>query len=128
MEQYRTARKRPEELPIDVETVLNAQKIGRYYLEHAKAAFSMGSLTDTKAERDAKTIWKKLKGKREISKRDLYQMMKKRAGFEKVDGLNAGLEGLEARHYIRYPGTQNLQKLQNRGGRPSTLIVVNPKA
>ena len=128
VEQYPKTRRRPEEFPIDRETVLNAQEIGRYYLEHAKAAFSMGSLTDTDAERDAKAIWKKLKGKREISKRDLYQMMKQRAGFEKSDGLNAGLEELERRHYIRMGNTQYPQNTQKSRGRPSVVILINPKA
>lgn len=128
VEQYRTAHKFPEELPIDRETVLNAQRIGRYYLEHAKAAFSMGSLTDTDAEKDAKAIWKKLKGKREISRRDLHQMVKGRTGFEKSEGLDAGLEELERRHYIRMGDSRNSQNSQKSRGRHSTVILINPKA
>ena len=128
VEQHPQTRKLPEESPIDRETVLNAQEIGRYYLEHAKAAFSMGSLTDTDAEKDAKAIWRKLKGKREISKRDLYQMMKQRAGFERADNLNAGLEELERRHYIRMGDTQYPQNTQKSRGRPSVVILINPKA
>ena len=119
-EQYRTAHKFPEELPIDRETVLNAQEIGRYYLEHAKAAFDMGSLTDTAAERDAKAIWKKLKGKREISKRDLHRLCMGRAGFEKADGMNDGLAELERRGYIR------METKQGARGRASQIICVNP--
>ena len=126
VEQHPKTRKLPEEVPIDRETVLNAQEIGRYYLEHAKAAFSMGNLTDSEAERDAKVLWKKLEGRQEISKRDLYQMMKKRTGFEKADSLNAGLEELERRGYIRV-GIPVPQNPQNRGGRPSVVILINPK-
>lgn len=121
-EQYRTARKFPEDLPIDRETVLNAQEIGRYYLEHAKAAFSMGSLSDTDAERDAKAIWEKLKGKREISKRDLHRLCMGRAGFEKADGMNDGLAELERRGYIR------METKQGARGRASQVICVNPTA
>ena len=119
-EQYRTAHKFPEELPIDRETVLNAQEIGRYYLEHAKAAFDMGSLTDTAAERDAKAIWKKLKSKREISKRDLHRLCMGRAGFEKADGMNDGLAELERLGYIR------METKQGARGRASQIICVNP--
>lgn len=121
VEQYGGA-KVPEELPIDRETVLNAQKIGRYYLEHAKAAFSMGSLSDTDAERDAKAIWQKLKGKREISKRDLHRLCMGRAGFEKADGMNAGLDELTRRGYIR------VETKQGARGRASQTIFVNPTA
>ena len=130
VEQYPKTLQRPEDFPIDRETALNAQEIGRYYLEHAQAAFSMGSLTDTDAERDAKAIWKKLKGKREISKRDLHQMVKGRAGFEKAEGLDAGLGELERRHYIRTGDSQSQysQNAQKARGRRSVVILINPKA
>src|SRR5699024_1411516 len=48
-------------LPMELETMEAAEQIGEYFLAHAKAAFRMMGLMDTRAEKDARYLLKHLK-------------------------------------------------------------------
>lgn len=119
-------------VPVSGETMKNAIGMGRYFLEHAKAAFAIMGLSDSPVVKDAKYILKRLdeSGLHEISKRDLFDLCKGRAGMEKVEGMEPGLNELVQRGYIRLfkvvPESQNSQNSQKRRGRPSWMIEVNP--
>lgn len=111
---------RPEDSEISGETYQNAVRAGKFFLEHAKAAFDVGDLLDTPETRDAKALWKRLGGVTEISKRDLYERVKGR--FAKASGMDPGLDELTRRGYVR-------REVRSSGrGRPSEIIVCNPDA
>ena len=62
-----------------------------------------------------------------ISKRDLHRLCENKTGFEKVEGLDNGLEELRKRGYIRIAKPTEPTKPQ--GGRPkSPIIYINPIA
>ena len=117
--------------PVSGETMSKAIQVGRYFLEHAKAAFAIMGLSDPPEVKDAKYILKRLNeyGQHEISKRNLYQLCRNRSGMEKAEGMEKGLNELVQRGYIRIfkiqPESQNSQNPQ-KGGRPSWMIEVNP--
>lgn len=122
-------------VPVSGETMRNAIEMGRYFLAHAKAAFAIMGLSDPPEVKDAKYILKRIdeSGLHEISKRDLHQMCKDKVGMEKVEGMEAGLNELVRRGYIRIfkagsksQNSQNPQNPKKRGGRPSWIIEVNP--
>lgn len=121
-------------VPVSGETMRNAIGMGRYFLAHAKAAFAIMGLSDPPAVKDAKYILKRIdeSGLHEISKRDLFDRCKNRAGMEKVEGMEPGLNELIQRGYIRIfkadTESQKSQKSQNskkKSGRPSWMIEVN---
>lgn len=117
--------------PVSGETMSKAIQVGRYFLEHAKAAFTIMGLPDPPEVKDAKYILKRLNesGLHTISKRDLFDRCRGRTGMEKVEGMEPGLNELIQRGYIRVfkarPESQNPQNPQ-KGGRPSWMIEVNP--
>ncbi|KJJ71703.1 YfjI family protein [Clostridium sp. FS41] len=122
-------------VPVSGETMKNAIGMGRYFLEHAKAAFAIMGLSDPPEVKDAKYILKRLdeSGLHEISKRDLFDSCKGRTGMERVEGMEPGLNELIQRGYIRLfkaepesQKSQNSQNSQKRRGRPSWMIEVNP--
>lgn len=119
-------------VPVSGETMKNAIGMGRYFLEHAKAAFMVMGLSDTPEVKDAKYILKRLdeSGLHEISKKNLFELCRGRTGMEKVEGMEPGLSELVQRGYIRLfkvrLESQNPQNPQNKGGRPSWMIEVNP--
>lgn len=110
---------RPWEQRINADTVKNAIQIGKYLIEHAKAAFDiMGDNEDIEA---AKTFlrWIDKTGTREFKKRDLFQSVK--GSFPKVEMLDAGLSILIDYGYIREKASK-----KNKAGRPSMIFEVNP--
>lgn len=122
-------------VPVSGETMKNAIEMGRYFLAHAKAAFAIMGLSDPPEVKDAKYILKRIdeSGLHEISKRDLFDLCKGRAGMEKVEGMEPGLNELIQRGYIRIfkadtesQNSQNSQNSQKKRGRPSWIIEVNP--
>lgn len=118
--------------PVSGETMSKAIQVGRYFLEHAKAAFAIMGLSDPPEVKDAKYILKRLNesGLHTISKRDLFDRCKGRTGMEKVEGMEPGLNELIQRGYIRVfkaePESQKSQNSQKKRGRPSWMIEVNP--
>lgn len=122
---------RAAEVPISGETVRRAGKIGEYFLAHAIAAYQLSGQMDDQPTKDAKYILKRLDstGKTEIKKRDLFELCKGRVGLETAEKMEPGLDVLVKRGYIRIgqpPKSQNSQKSQNRGRKPSPMIYVNP--
>ncbi len=114
---------------VEAETMKNAVDFGRYFTNHARAIFGLAGLLDPPEIQDAKYIWSRLKAIEgdHISKRDLYQMCRDKTGFEKVEGLDSGLEELRKRGYIHILKPPKAPKPQ--GGRPkSPIIYINPIA
>lgn len=112
------------EVKVEADTMRNAINIGRYYLEHAKAVFTLYGMYDPPEVKNAKYILKRIDstGLTQISKRDVFQLCKKKQGFEKSDSENfaSGLEELRRRGYIK------IEMDKSTGGRPTEIIVLNP--
>ena len=74
---------------------------------------------------DAKYILKRLDstGQTELSKRDLYQLCRSKAGFETITGLDGGLSVLSKMGYIRIAKV----RVGEKGGRPSERVFLNPE-
>ena len=106
--------------PVDRETMENAVSIGRYFLEHAKAAYSlMGADTVNK---DAQHLLSFIKRERlaEFSRRDAMRLCR---SFKTADSLQPVLNRLCEYGYIAV-------KLQEPtlgvGRRPSEIYLTNP--
>lgn len=106
------------EVPVSLETMLNAQTIGGYYLAHAQAAFQVMGLTEGPEVKDAKYILRRLRGQAEISKRDLFQLCNGR--FRCVEDMEPGLKTLIERGYLAI-------ETRKTGGRPTEKIYLNPQ-
>lgn len=112
------------EIKVEADTMKSAIEIGRYYLEHAKAVFLLSGMYDPPEVKNAKYILKRIDstGLVQISKRDVFQLCKKKEGFETAESENfvTGLEELRRRGYIK------IDKDKSTGGRPTEMIVLNP--
>lgn len=108
--------------PLEGDTMKAAIGIGRYFLEHAKAAFEIMGASEDKALQDAKYILKRLDstGQAEISKKDLFDLCKGK--IRTVEGMESGIKALVERGYIR------IQKVKSGGrGRPTERVFKNPE-
>ncbi len=113
--------------PVSGETMASAIEIGKYYLEHSKAAFDIMGLSDPPDVQDAKYIISRLdtnnkntnNTKNEITKRDLWQLCK--GHFKEVEEMEPGLQCLVEHGYIAI-----VRESQGRG-RPSEKIYINPE-
>lgn len=116
---------------LEKDTMESAIKIGKYYLEHSRAAFDIMGLADPPEIKDAKYIISRLEKnifatknikniKKEISKRDLWQLCK--GHFRTVDEMDQGLLCLVEHSYIAIKS----EKSQGRG-RPSEKVFINPE-
>lgn len=112
------------EVKVEAETMENAIKIGRYYLEHAKAVFMMSGMYDPPEVKNAKYILKRIDstGLTQIGRRDVYQLCRNKKGFETSDSENflTGLEELRRRGYIK------IDRNTSTGGRPTEMVILNP--
>lgn len=104
-------------------TMEQAIEIGRYFLEHAQAAFETTDALDPEEVRDAKYILKRLRNSKhmdssELSKKQLFDIC--RSHFNKVENMEPALRCLSEHGYIR------VQKQQT-SGRPSERILLNPE-
>lgn len=115
-------------VPVEEDTMRSAIEIGKYYLEHSKAAFDIMGLSDPPEVQDAKYIISRLNTyikntnntkKDFISKRDLWQLCKGR--FTAVEEMEPGLHCLKEHGYIAI-----VKEIQGRG-RPSEKIYINPE-
>ena len=110
---------------LEEETMKEAIKIGRYFLEHAMASFKIAGLAIPQEEKDAKYILGKLEeyhasqNTQNITKRELHQVCRGR--FCKIEDMQVGLEELTRRNYIRIEKKKTGQR-----GRPTEVIEVNP--
>jgi hypothetical protein len=113
----------PSTIPISVETMRAAIVLGRFYLEHAVAAFA-SMRTDSEVE-DAVYLWDWIRrsGANEFSMRDAYQGTRGR--FQRVKDLRPCLDLLVDHNYIRERQTA----VTGRAGRPrGAQYDVNPLA
>lgn len=101
-------------------TMQSAITIGRYFLEHAKAAFRLMGLGESQDVKDAKYILKRIDstGQTEISKKELFDLCRKKEGFEQVEYMDPVLNLLIDHGYIR------LEKVKT-GGRPTEKIILS---
>ena len=117
-------------IPIPGETIRRAGKIGKYFLAHAICAYQLAGQMDDQPTKDAKYILKRLDstGKTEISKSELQQLCKDRAGLKTAEQMEPGLDVLARRGYIiiKKASTSENSKNPKKGGRPSPTIYVNP--
>ena len=111
-------------VPLEEETMKSAITIGKYYLEHSKAAFDIMGLMETQDIKDAKYIITHLEQrdlcdlKDFISKRDAIRLCRK---FKNAEEMEPGLQCLVEHGYIA------IVKESQGKGRPSEKIYVNPE-
>ncbi len=111
------------EKAVSDETMESAIAIGRYFLEHAQAAFAATDALEPEDVRDAKYVLKRLRKTKyaessELSKKELFDIC--RSHFKKVENMEPALQCLVERGYIR---TQTLHT----SGRPTERIFLNPE-
>lgn len=105
---------------LSVSTMREAVCIGRYFLEHAQAAFRLMGASESKTVKEAKYILKRLQstGRAEISKRDLLRLCGGR--LTTAEAMQPGLDELARRGYVR------IEKAKSSGrGRAAEKIIVN---
>lgn len=112
---------------LEEDTMKSAIEIGKYYLEHSKAAFDIMGLSDPPEVQDAKYIISRLEQNdlndkndkiNSISKRDALRMCQR---FKTLEEMEPGLRCLEEHGYIAIA-----RESQGRG-RPSEKIYINPE-
>ena len=101
-------------------TLQNAITIGRYFLDHAQAAFHLMGMGESQEVKDAKYILKRIDsiGQTEITKRDLFRLCDGR--FPNIELMEAGLKLLVDHGYLR------TEKVKT-GGRPTEIVILNPE-
>lgn len=106
------------QIPISAETMSAAVELGHYYSSHALAAHNIMGANEE--DSDARYLWKRIAAinSDRISKRDLQRISKK---FKKVNDMEPAIRVLTEMNYIR-------EIVQQTGGRPTTVLVVNPRA
>ena len=108
------------QVPVSLDTMKAAQTIGGYFLEHTRAAFQIMGLTESKADKDAKYILKRMAAAdfADTTKRELFRQCDGR--MHSVEEMEPGLKVLVDRGYIRIDKA-------NTGGRPTEKIIFNPE-
>jgi hypothetical protein len=113
---------------LEGQTMNEAILIGRYFMEHAMAAFKIAGLAVPQEEKDAKYILSKLEEQyisqnpqnpQNIRVRDLYQVCKGK--FQAMEEMQPGFNELIKRNYIHIEKVKTGQR-----GRPTEVIEVNP--
>ena len=109
------------------DTMSAAIEIGKYYLEHSKAAFDIMGLSEPQEVKDARYIISRIdhntnntNNTKNITKRDVWQLCKGR--FRTVEEMEPGLKVLEDHGYIA-----GVKENSGRRGRPSEKIYINPE-
>ncbi len=102
-------------------TMQAAITIGRYFLEHAKAAFRLMGLGESQDVKDAKYILKRIDstGQTEISKMDLIRLCGR---FKSVEDMEPILNVLVDHGYIKIEKARTGKR-----GRPAETIYLNPE-
>lgn len=115
-------------VPMSAETLQNAIDFGKYYLEHAKAAFELAGLADPPEIKDAIYIINRIAPEsknvrndkiRWITKRDAFRLCER---FEAVKEMEPGLNALIEHGYIAI-----IPVSTGKRGRPSDVICINPE-
>jgi len=102
--------------PVEADTMDRAVQLGRYFTEHARAAFRQMGMDPVIGDAQAFLAWIKRSGNDGFSKRDLFNGVRS-TRFQKAADLDEGLAVLVDHGYVRLakaPGTSE------RGGRPSS--------
>lgn len=110
----------PAKYPVSKQTMDNAIEIGRYFLEHAKYAFSL--MGADKILNDAQHILKKLSSQqaKELTKYQIFRLC--RGVFSKVDDVTSPLELL-----VEYGYLKERVYTTPTGGRPKAAgYMLNP--
>ena len=102
--------------PIDADTMERAVELGRYFTEHARAAFRQMGMDPLIADAQALLAWIKRSEAAEFSKRDLFNGVRG-SRFQKAADLDESLALLIDHGYVRLarPPETTVQ-----GGRPSS--------
>jgi hypothetical protein len=115
---------RPEDVPMNTATIRAAIEIGAYFHHHARIMVRM--MHGREGQSDAAAILEVLRTVEgtSISRRDLWQRVKNRSGFER-DDLGAALGVLEDHGWIR---REIIAAREGKapGGRRSEVIHINP--
>ena len=113
------------ENPIDGKTMKDAISIAHYFIDHAKFMFDITGASESREDKLAKYILKRLEGtgENEISKRNLFDICHDKSGLETTEDFDKILRVLVDRGYIAIEKTKN-----SKGGRPSEKIKINPEA
>lgn len=108
--------------PVDRETMENAVSIGRYFLEHAKAAYSL--MGADAVNKNARLFLAAVKRKRlaEFSRRDAMRLYR---GCKTVESLQPVLDRLCEYGYLAVKPQEPVSGI---GRRPSEVYVTNPAA
>lgn len=112
----------PERDEIDVDTIRSAIAIGAYFHHHARIMFRMMYGRNGQSEAGEVLDVLRTVGSDSITKRNLYQRIKRRAAFQTVDALNPALDTLEDYGWIHRE-----KQTGPEGGRPSEIIFLNPE-
>ena len=116
-------------VPMSAETLQNAIDFGKYYLEHAKAAFELAGLADPPEIKDAIYIINRIAPEsknsrnsniRQITKRNAFDLCK--GHFKTVKQMDPGLNALIEHGYIAI-----IPVSTGKRGRPSDVICINPE-
>jgi hypothetical protein len=110
----------PEPLVIDAATMANAIRIARYFISHAKAAFSLMGADNT--IKQSKYVLNAIKnsGLAEFNKRDIMRLCR---SFKKADDLQPVLDHLVDYGYIAVKGSGIYS---GKGRPPAQSYIVNP--
>lgn len=102
--------------PVDADTMERAVELGRYFTEHARAAFRQMGMDPLIADAQTLLAWIKRSEAAEFSKRDLFNGVRG-SRFQKAGDIDESLAMLADHGYVRLvkpPGTTG------QGGRPSS--------
>jgi hypothetical protein len=112
----------PWEVPVSETTMERAIRLGYHYAEHASVAYA--HMRDGGRGQDARRLWDYLRAKNldKITFRDLWRGV--RRSYTGPAQLKEALGALEELGYVRVETLPS----GSQGGRPSTIIHINPKA
>lgn len=111
----------PERVAIDAATIGQAIAIGAFFRDHARIMYRMMHGRNGQSEAGVILgVLRTVEGDR-VSKRDLYQRVKRRTDFRNVQALDAALDVLEEYSWIRRE-----RQSSPTGGRPSETILLAP--
>lgn len=110
----------PEPLMVDAQTMSNAIRIGRYFIDHAKASFALMDTDDTVKNSVFILEIIRKNGLREFSRRNVMRLCRR---FKKVEALQPLLDFLTEYGYI---APKDAEQYFGKGRPPSAIYLVNP--
>lgn len=110
----------PEPLVIDAKTMANAIRIARYFIEHAKAAFSLMGADTTVKQSQMVLSAIQAAGLVEFSRRDIMRLCR---SFKRADDVQPVLDLLTDYGYI---AVKEASPYSGKGRPPAQTYLVNP--